>query len=124
MPKTFIFWGAINAALAVTMGAFGAHGLKSRLTTEAMAVYQTAFEYHSLHAVGLILAGLALHAWGEQPLLRWTGWLMLLGIFLFSGSLYALSISGIRWLGAITPLGGTAFIAAWLLFAVAALRTY
>ncbi len=120
--KLFLAIGSINALLVVLIGAFGAHGLKTRLTVENMAIYQTAVQYHFYHAAGLILLGLiALHF--PSPYLRWSGWLMLLGIILFSGSLYALSISNIRWLGAITPLGGMAFIIAWVLMIIAIIKS-
>lgn len=115
--RFFLMAGALNAALAVMLGAFGAHGLRGRLPADLLAIYQTASQYHVYHALGLLLVGLlALHA-PTNSALRWSGWLMLLGVALFSGSLYLLAITGQRWLGAITPLGGTAWIAAWLLLA-------
>ncbi len=122
MHKFFITIGALCAALAVGLGAFGAHGLKNTLSDTMLSVYQTGVEYHMYHALGLILIGLISWQLGENKLATISGWLMLTGIVLFSGSLYVLSISGIRWLGAITPLGGTAFIIAWLLLAVAVIR--
>lgn len=122
MAKIFLAIGSINALLLVLIGAFGAHGLKARLTVENMAIYQTGVQYHFYHAVGLMLIGIiALHY--PSPYLRWSGWLMLVGIILFSGSLYALSISNLRWLGAITPLGGMAFILAWLVLTIGILKT-
>lgn len=107
---------------AVAMGAFGAHGLKNTLTPELMIVYQTAVHYHCYHALGLLVVGLLTWYTPTIVLLRWSGILMIAGIVLFSGSLYILSITGIRWLGAITPLGGLSFIGAWLLFALAVLK--
>ena len=109
----------VLAALAVLLGAFGAHGLKAKLTPEMMAVYQTAVQYHMWHALGLAMVGLASLHWPNVGLLRWSGWLMVLGIVLFSGSLYALALTQIKILGAITPFGGLAFIAAWSTFAIA-----
>jgi uncharacterized membrane protein YgdD (TMEM256/DUF423 family) len=122
MYQTFLFLAAIAALLAVAMGAFGAHALRTALTADMMAVYHTAVNYHMWHALGLgLVALLSLH-YPQSLLLRWAGWLMCVGIVLFSGSLYALSISGIKWLGAITPFGGSAFLIAWLLLALFALR--
>lgn len=114
--------GGAAALLAVALGAFGAHALKSRLSPEMLAVWHTGIEYHVFHALGLLAAGIvAVHLPGSA-LLRWSGRLMLAGIVLFSGSLYALALSGERWLGALTPIGGLAFLAAWALFVVAVLR--
>ncbi|QWU17801.1 Uncharacterized membrane protein YgdD, TMEM256/DUF423 family [Paenibacillus sophorae] len=120
MQRTFIGLGALLAMLAVAIGAFGAHILKSSLGESAMAVYETGVQYHMMHALGLLIVGIAAGQWGESSRLRWSGWLLLAGIVLFSGSLYALSISGIKVLGAITPLGGVCFIAGWLLLALEA----
>lgn len=118
--RFFLVAGALSAAVAVMLGAFGAHALRGRLAADLLAIYQTASQYHVYHALGLLAVGLlALHV-PTSSALRWSGWLMLLGTALFSGSLYALAITGQRWLGAITPLGGTAWIAAWLLLAWAA----
>lgn len=114
--------GALNAFLAVAMGAFGAHALKGRLATDMLAIYHTGVQYHELHALGLVLVGILAQGMAQSDSLRWSGWLMLAGILLFSGSLYALSLSGMRALGAITPFGGLAFLIAWLLLALAALR--
>jgi uncharacterized membrane protein YgdD (TMEM256/DUF423 family) len=120
--RLFIALGALAALLAVALGAFGAHGLKSRLGADMMAIYQTGVQYHFWHALGLVLVGLlAIHLPGSGAL-RAAGWLMAAGILVFSGSLYALALSGVRWLGAITPFGGLAFLAAWACLAWAALR--
>ncbi len=121
--KAWLVLGSIGMLLAVAMGAFGAHALKKTLTPDLMAVYETAVHYHIYHALGLIAIGLvALHL-PATAFLHWAGVLMAAGLVLFSGSLYALSLSGIRWLGAITPIGGTAFLVAWLLLAAAVMRT-
>lgn len=117
MPRIFLMLGAINAFLCVAFGAFGAHSLKQRLSAEMLAVYQTGVQYHFYHSLGLIIVGLVLlHIPKSKPVLL-SGWLMLGGIILFSTSLYALSLTEIRALGAITPLGGIAFLSAWLLLA-------
>ena len=110
--------GAIAMALAVVFGAFGAHGLRDRLDAYSMTVYEKAVFYHFVHGIGL----LAVPVLAKVGMLRQSGaslicWLLTLGILLFSGSLYALAISGVRTLGAITPFGGLAFIAAWTLLA-------
>lgn len=122
MIKLFLSLGSINALLAVMLGAFGAHGLKDRLTAEMIEIFQTGVQYHFYHALGLLVVGVLAYHLPESAWLRWSGWLMLGGIVIFSGSLYLLSITGIRWLGAITPIGGTAFIVAWILLTVAVLK--
>jgi uncharacterized membrane protein YgdD (TMEM256/DUF423 family) len=120
--KRFLAAGGLAALLAVALGAFGAHALKSRIPPEMLAVWHTGIEYHLFHALGLLaVGGLTIHL-PDSALLRWSGWTMLAGIVLFSGSLYVLALSGERWLGAVTPLGGIAFLAAWALFVAAALR--
>lgn len=110
--------GCLLAGLGVAAGAFGAHSLEDRLSAEALAIFDTAARYHMLHALGLILLGLAAARWPEArwPEARWRrpGMLMLGGVAVFSGTLYALALSGIGWLGAITPIGGAALIAAWI----------
>lgn len=120
MSRLFLIAGAISAALAVMLGAFGAHALREALTPDFKAVYQTANTYHFYHSLGLLLIAVVARYKPASAYLRWAGWSMLIGIGLFSGSLYLLSISEVRWLGAITPIGGIAFIAAWLLLALAA----
>jgi uncharacterized membrane protein YgdD (TMEM256/DUF423 family) len=119
MSKLFLILGGINAALVVMLGAFGAHGLKAKLTADMLAVYQTGVHYHLFHALGLLAVGLVASQIADSVWLKWSGWLMLLGIILFSGSLYVLSVSGLRWLGMVTPFGGVAFIAAWIVFVIA-----
>ena len=120
--KIFLVLGGLGMLLAVAMGAFGAHALKKTLAPDLMAIYETAVHYHIYHALGLLVVGLlALHL-PEAVLPRWAGILMVAGLVLFSGSLYVLSLSGARWLGAVTPFGGAAFMAAWLLLAIAVAR--
>ena len=121
--KLFVVLGALAAALAVALGAFGAHALRAKLPPDLLAVYRTGVEYHFYHALGLILVGLAAQHLPESGPLKIAGWLMVAGIVLFSGSLYVLAVSGVRALGAVTPIGGVAFIAAWALFAWALVRT-
>jgi len=120
--KLFLILGGLAALAAVVLGAFGAHALKDRLPPEMLAVWRTGVEYHFCHALGLIAVGLVAAQLPGSALLKWSGWLMFAGIALFSGSLYLLAATGARWLGAVTPVGGTAFIAAWALFAAAVLR--
>ena len=113
--------GAVFMALGVLLGAFGAHALKSSLSPEMLAVYKTGVEYQFYHALGLLLIGLIGFRF-ESKWLHWSGILLIFGIIIFSGSLYALSISGIKILGAITPIGGLAFVAGWICLAVGILR--
>ena len=120
--KLFFILGGINAALVVLLGAFGAHTLKVRLSAEMLAVYQTGVHYHLFHALGLLVVGLVATQIADSTYLKWSGWLMLAGVVLLSGSLYVLSVSGLRWLGMVTPLGRTAFILAWALFVMAVLK--
>ena len=120
--KTFLVAGAAAALLAVALGAFGAHALKTRLSPEMLTVWRTGVEYHAFHALGLLAVGIVSIHLPSSALLRWSGWLMLAGIVLFSGSLYILALSGERWAGAVTPIGGLAFLAAWALFVAAAIK--
>ena len=110
MSRTFIILSCINAFIAVALGAFGAHGLKSILSIDALQTYKTAVDYHFVHAMGLMAVGIL---YREFPKVRPAGWVMQLGIILFCGSLYALSLSGIKALGIITPFGGLCFLIAW-----------
>ena len=121
--KLFMLLGSVGAGLAVLLGAFGAHGLKGRLDAHALEVFQTGVQYQFYHSLGLILVGLTLAQFLESSLLLWSGRLFAVGIVLFSGSLYLVSLLGIRWLGIITPFGGLAFIAGWTLFSVALYKT-
>lgn len=116
---TLLLLGAGMMFLAVALGAFGAHALKKKLSEEMMKIYQTGIQYHIAHALGLLLLGLISAQVEAASLVIWAGWLITAGIFLFSGSLYALSLTGVRKLGAITPLGGVAFLAGWVLLIVA-----
>ena len=120
--RLFLAAGGLAMLAAVALGAFGAHALKTRLSGEMLAVWKTAVEYHVYHSLGLLAVGWLAAQLPESALVKWSGWLMLAGIVLFSGSLYALSLSGERWLGAVTPVGGVAFLGAWTLFVIAVLR--
>ena len=113
---------AFNMIVAVAAGAFGAHGLKGRLDAEMLGVWQTGVQYHLVHALGLFAVAWLRARHPRSGLLPVAGWLLLIGIVLFSGSLYVLALTGIRWLGAITPLGGVAFLLAWGMTAWAAWR--
>ena len=117
MARSFLVIAALSGFLAVALGAFGAHGLKDRLAPDLMAVYQTAVQYHFYHTLVLLAVAMLLLRYPQQGILVASGSLLVLGLLLFSGSLYALAWSGARWLGAITPLGGVAFLVAWLLLA-------
>lgn len=121
MAQRWFVLGALLGATAVALGAFGAHGLKSRVAPEMLAVWKTGAEYHLAHALALLAAGLACERWPGG----WTaaaGWLFVAGIVLFSGSLYALVLTGQRGWGAVTPLGGVAFITGWIALAFGAWR--
>ena len=116
--------GALLGALAVVLGAFGAHGLRSRVSPELLEIYETAVRYHFYHALALLAVGAWVDRGGSAaspPGVGMAAWAFLAGVVIFSGSLYALVLTGARWLGAVTPIGGVAFIAGWLLLARAAL---
>lgn len=113
---------AVLLFLAVAAGAFGAHALRSRLTVDALAVYQTAVQYQCWHALGLLAVGVLLRVAPRSRWLAATAWLFVAGVALFCGSLYAIALGGYRTLGWITPLGGLAFLAGWATLAVGALR--
>ncbi len=119
---TWISAGALGMALAVALGAFGAHALKGRLDAYAMSIWEKAVFYQAIHALGLVVTPLlAKTGLVTAAGAAWTCGLLLAGILLFSGSLYLLALTGARALGAITPFGGAAFIAAWLVLAYAAI---
>ncbi|MBO0958545.1 DUF423 domain-containing protein [Neobacillus sp. MM2021_6] len=122
--KTFIIVGAINAFLAVALGAFGAHGLKDRLDAHYLEIWKTGVTYQMFHATGILIIGILLGKVGVSSLFSWSGWLMLAGIILFSGSLYLLSLTKVGVLGAITPIGGVCFLAAWILIMVGAVKNF
>ena len=120
--KWFLALGAANAGTAVVLGAFGAHALKDRLSPKMMSIYHTGNQYHLYHALGLMLVGVVALQVPESGLTQWSGWLMLTGTALFSGSLYLLAMTGKGWLGAVTPVGGLSLISAWILLAAGVLQ--
>jgi uncharacterized membrane protein YgdD (TMEM256/DUF423 family) len=121
MQQLFFALGSGFAALGVIAGAFGAHALKAHISQEMLATFEVGVRYQLYHALGLIVVSWAASQWNSQ-LVSVAGWLFVAGIVIFSGSLYILSLTGIRWLGAITPIGGGAFIVGWLCLAWMAIR--
>jgi uncharacterized membrane protein YgdD (TMEM256/DUF423 family) len=119
MERLFFALGSLSALVAVALGAFAAHGLKSRLAPEMLAVFETGVRYQMYHALALLAAAWA-HARWPGAMAAAGGWLFVAGTLLFSGSLYALALTGLRWLGPVTPLGGLAFLAGWACLAWAA----
>jgi uncharacterized membrane protein YgdD (TMEM256/DUF423 family) len=113
--------GAIAAGVAVILGAFGAHGLKSRVDPALLVVFETGVRYQMYHALALLAVGLARVHW-PSALVSMAGWFFLVGIVIFSGSLYLMTATGARWLGAITPIGGVAFIIGWIVLAAGVWR--
>jgi uncharacterized membrane protein YgdD (TMEM256/DUF423 family) len=122
--RTFAMSGAVSALIAVAAGAFGAHALRSRLSPELLTVFETGARYQMYHAVGLFGVAWVVGRWGGSPQAYWAGWLFLAGTVIFSGSLYLLALTGARWLGAVTPLGGLSFLLGWacLAWAIAIAR--
>jgi uncharacterized membrane protein YgdD (TMEM256/DUF423 family) len=119
MDRTFIFVGALLGAAGVGIGAFGAHGLKGRLSPDMLAIFETGARYHLYHALAILATAACMPRLdGRAPFIA--GWCFTAGIFLFSGSLYALALTGMTMLGAITPIGGAAFLAGWIALAIAA----
>jgi uncharacterized membrane protein YgdD (TMEM256/DUF423 family) len=116
MDRTFAVAGALSAFIAVAAGAFGAHALRSRLAPDFLAVFETGARYQMYHALALIAVAWATTRWPSAPV-RSAGWLFVAGTVLFSGSLYLLALTGTRWLGAITPLGGVLFLGGWIALA-------
>ena len=121
MDRTFALAGAISAFLAVAAGAFGAHTLRARITPDLLAVFETAVRYQMYHALALFTVAWASNHWAGSPV-RVAGWLFIGGTVLFSGSLYLLSLTGTRWLGAITPFGGFLFLCGWVSLAIGVAR--
>jgi len=121
MDRFFFAAGSLLAFLAVAMGAFAAHALKSRLSSDMLAIFEVGVRYHMYHALALLAVAWAASRWPESSA-SMAGWFFLAGIVIFSGSLYALSLSEMRWLGAITPIGGVAFLIGWLVLAWTAWR--
>ncbi|CAM3000647.1 DUF423 domain-containing protein [Staphylococcus argensis] len=120
MMKVFIILGALNALMAVATGAFGAHGLEGKLSEKYMSVWEKATMYQMYHGLGLLAIGIISGTTNIN--VNWAGWLMFIGIILFSGSLYILALTQVRVLGAITPIGGVLFIASWLTLVIATFK--
>ena len=121
MVATWFAAGAVMCGLGVLLGAFGAHGLRGRVPPEMLAVFETGVRYHLVHGLALLSVAWATTRW-PNTWISASGWLFVAGIVVFSGSLYLLSITGVRWLGAITPIGGLCFVAGWLILALSAMR--
>lgn len=114
--RSLLICGAVLSLLGVAAGAFGAHGLRPILTEQMMAVFETSVRYHLVHGLAILIAGLSANFFHHRAFL-WSGWSFILGVFIFSGSLYTLSLSGIRTFGILTPFGGLAFLIGWGLLA-------
>ena len=121
MDRLFFGLGALSAFIGVALGAFAAHGLKARLDPAMLVTFETGVRYQMYHALGLLAVGWACTRWPGWPTTA-SGWLFVAGTVLFSGTLYLLALTGVRWLGAITPIGGIAFLAGWLCLAWGAYR--
>jgi uncharacterized membrane protein YgdD (TMEM256/DUF423 family) len=123
MTQIFLAIAAILGGLSVGLGAFGAHALREKVSDRALEIFETAVRYQMYHALALLVVALLLaRAEVAPPILVVAGWALITGVVIFSGSLYALSLTGIKWLGAITPLGGVALIIGWGCLAIAAWR--
>lgn len=122
--NVFVAWGGFLAALAMALGAVGSHLLQGRLSPALMDIYHIANQFQIYHALGLILVGILMQIQQGRGVtsLRWAGWIMLLGIFLFCGGLTVLTLTGWMWMAIFAPFGGMAFIVAWILVGVGALR--
>ncbi|GAK06955.1 DUF423 domain-containing protein [Geomicrobium sp. JCM 19038] len=122
MKNQWIATGAILAMLAVAIGAFGAHGLEGSITDNMLENYQTGVQYHMFHSLGILVIGIVISMTGPSKLLQVSASLLVIGIVIFSGSLYVMALTGMTWLGAITPIGGVSFISGWLCLTIATLR--
>jgi uncharacterized membrane protein YgdD (TMEM256/DUF423 family) len=118
--RRFTVIGAVIGGTAVAVGAFGAHALETRIDAAALAVYETAARYQMYHGLALLVVGIMLRT-ATGPALRWAGWFFTVGVVIFSGTLYGVAVLGIRWLGAVTPLGGVSLLLGWGALAWAAL---
>jgi uncharacterized membrane protein YgdD (TMEM256/DUF423 family) len=121
MDRFFFVAGSLMAFLAVALGAFAAHALKLRLSQDMLNIFETAVRYHMYHSLALLAVAWATSRW-PQTSVPLAGWSFIFGIIVFSGSLYILSLTGIRWLGAITPIGGVAFLIGWVILFWSAIR--
>ncbi|MCB0124032.1 MAG: DUF423 domain-containing protein [Caldilineaceae bacterium] len=114
MDRLFFALGSLLGGLGVAIGAFGAHAMRGRITEDLLANYETGVRYHFYHALALFAVVVAIQRWPSSALPVVAGWLFIVGVIIFSGSLYLMAFTGLRWLGAITPIGGVALIAAWV----------
>ncbi|MED1781518.1 DUF423 domain-containing protein [Brevibacillus fortis] len=121
--KLFLMLGSISGFLSVALGAFGAHALKEKLDAYSLGIFHTGVTYQTTHALALVLVALLLKWYPDSPGLVWAGWCFAAGTLIFSGSLYTLAMTGIKVLGAITPIGGVLFLAGWALLAIHAWKT-
>ncbi len=119
MDRVLLMIGSLFALLSVALGAFGAHALRKKLSSDQLAVYQTGVQYQMYHALGLLALGIYAAVFGQNGWLTLSAVLMVIGVILFSGSLYMLTLTGKRGFGAITPLGGLSWIISWVLFMIA-----
>ncbi len=122
MARVFFLLGSLSAGLAVALGAFASHGLRGRLPADLLATFETGVRYEMYHALALLAAAWAVGHWPHSSFAAYAGWLFVAGTILFSFSLYGLALTGWRWLGAVTPLGGIAFVIGWICLALAAWR--
>lgn len=122
MAKCFLLYSSVLGFLSVALGAFGAHGLKAKFNEYQMGIFQTGVQYQFFHALALGLVGALLLKSPEISLLKNTGYAFLIGVFIFSGSLYLLAFTQVKWLGAITPIGGVSFLVGWALMGVAVVK--
>ena len=122
MTRIFLAIASIFGGISVVFGAFASHALKDRLSDKSLAIWETGTKYQMYHALALMLVAILVSRYPNSTLLTTAGYAFIAGIFIFSGSLYALTLTGIKWLGAITPIGGTAFIIGWLCLAIATWR--
>ena len=118
MDRTFLFFGSLLGFLGVALGAFAAHGLKERLSADMLSVFETGARYQMYHAFAILIVAVAIGQFGNARLLAIAGWSFLGGVLLFSGSLYALALSGVGIFGAVTPIGGLLFLAGWACLAI------
>lgn len=118
MQRKIAIVACIAAMIGVGLGAFGSHILGEKIGEESLKTFQTGIQYHFIHAIAMLIVVVAMGVWGESRRLVWAAWLFFAGIIMFSGSLYLLSTTGLRFFGPITPLGGVAFIAGWIMLAL------
>lgn len=123
MERLFFMAASLLGGLAVALGAFGAHAMQGRVAENLLANYETGVRYHFYHALALIAVVVAIQRWPNSNLPVIAGWLFIIGVLIFSGSLYVMAFTGFRWLGAITPIGGVSLIAGWICLILVALRS-